>query len=182
MEIHKAFYDLCVPYNKNHTELSRILAEMFDCMFIIAFFYLPLKIIPPPIQNRRIPYSCHRSDIWPQRRSHQIEWHYSGSRWSDCIQNGIQEQIDHSQSSHHYLYRAGHCSCYGLFWFFSKWCLEINIHTHTEQFAEFKKVQFGCWFTEKSGRLSSLLLHICGRYNNTHHRWRCGQPTNKCRP
>lgn len=31
MEIRKSFYDLCVPYTKNHKELSLILKELYEC-------------------------------------------------------------------------------------------------------------------------------------------------------
>lgn len=34
MATNKGFYDLCVPLNKNPTEMSRILAELLECEFL----------------------------------------------------------------------------------------------------------------------------------------------------
>lgn len=37
MEIRKSFYDLCVPYTKNHKELSLILKELHECSWMWGF-------------------------------------------------------------------------------------------------------------------------------------------------
>lgn len=44
MDIRKGFYDLCVPYQKNTKELSRILTELYECWLAIEYVYSPFLL------------------------------------------------------------------------------------------------------------------------------------------